>query len=100
MSRKLRSLANVFLKHRYFWAIVIFFVLVGFLTPNSFMNRYRLHQENEALRAEIRKYEEIYERDSKELHALETSPEAVERVARVHHFMKSADEDVYIIEEE
>ncbi len=82
------------------WTVAVFAVLLGFLSEYSFWNRYQLHKENEALRAEILKLEEQYGRDSEELYALENNPEAVEHVARVHHFMKSADEDIYIIEED
>ncbi len=98
MGKKFRKAIDVFWGHKYVWATVIFIVVVGYVSPNSFWNRYLLHKENEALREEIRKYEEAYERDSKEFHALETNPEAVERVARVRHFMKTENEDVYVIE--
>ncbi len=100
VSKKIRHFINLFWGHKYIWAVAVFLVLVGFLSENSFWNRYKLYQSNQALRVEIKKYEDAYKRDSEELHALETNPHAVEHVARVHHSMKTVDEDVYIIEED
>ncbi|MBO5134037.1 MAG: septum formation initiator family protein [Bacteroidaceae bacterium] len=87
-----------FWRHKYFWATVLFIVILGFLDPNSLLQRYRLYQQNQALREEIAFYEEKYQRDTRELQELETNPEAVEKVARVHLFMKTENEDVYILE--
>ena len=56
--------------------------------------------QNEQLRDEIKTYEERYQADSRELNELEHNPEAVERVARVNLYMKTANEDVYVIENE
>ena len=57
-----------------------------------------MHQRNEALRAEIKTFEDRYNADTHELNELEHNPEAMERVARVDLFMKTANEDVYVIE--
>ena len=83
---------------KYLWTIVIFVAIVGFLDPNSFWHRYEMHQRNETLRAEIKTYENRYNADTHELNELEHNPEAMERVARVDLFMKTANEDVYVIE--
>ena len=83
---------------KYLWTIVAFAVIVGFLDPNSFWHRYEIHQQNEALRSEIKAFEDRYNADTQELNELEHNPEAVERVARVDLFMKTANEDVYVID--
>ena len=84
-------------RQKYLWTIVAFIVYVGFIDPNSFWRRYELHQQNNELREEIKRFEEKYEADTKEYNELKFSPEAVERVARVNLYMKTEDEDVYII---
>ena len=85
-------------RNKYFWATVLFVAIIGFLHPNSLLQRYRLSRQNNALREEIAFYEEKYQRDTRELQELETNPEAVEKVARVHLFMKTENEDVYVLE--
>ena len=40
-----------------------------------------------------------YERDTKQLHELESSPKAMERIARERYFMKKPNEDIYIIKD-
>lgn len=86
------------IKKKYLWTIVIFCVYVGFLDSNSFWRRYELHQQNNALREEIKRYEDKYNADTKEYNELQFSPEAVERVARVNLYMKTKNEDVYIFD--
>ena len=55
---------------------------------------------NETLREDIRRYEQQYAADARTLYELHTDPAAVEKVARVHLFMKTDNEDVYVIEKE
>lgn len=87
----------MFVRQKYLWTISAFILIVGFLDPNSFYHRYNLHRENEELRQQIRDYEALYDHSTLELHDLERSPEAIERVARVDLYMKTSDEDIYVI---
>jgi len=87
-------------KHKYFWTLLIFGGIVGFLDPNSLVHRYRLRAENEALRTEIAQYDKRYREDSHTLQKLRTSQDAMEDVARVRLLMKTDNEDLYVIEEE
>ena len=48
------------------------------------------------LQDEISNYEDQYERDTKTLLELDSSPKAIEKVARERYFMKKPNEDVYI----
>ncbi len=98
MGEKFKKIGKYIARHKYLCVILIFLVVVGFLDSNSFLYRYELYCHNEALRKEILKYEEIYAQDTRKLQELENNPMAVERVARMHLFMKTANEDVYILE--
>lgn len=98
MGKKLKRIGLCILHQKYLWTILIFISIIGFLDPNSLVHRYELHQQNETLRAEIAVYEGSYNNDSRELRDLEHNQEAIERVARVNLYMKTADEDVYVIE--
>lgn len=98
MGKRINRVLLAILRQKYLWTIVVFAVLVGFLDPNSYYHRYQLEQQNEELREQIREYEARYNADTRELNELRHSPEAVERVARVNLQMKTADEDVYVVE--
>lgn len=99
MGRKLKQLGMSLINQKYLWVILFFVLVVGFLDPNSFWHRYELHSQNEELRREIKAFEDQYNADTHELQEIETNPEAVERVARVNLYMKTPNEDVYVIEE-
>lgn len=98
MGRTILQIGVAILRQKYLWTILIFLAIVGFLDENSFIHRRELEAQNEELREEIRAFEESYARDTKELEALESDQDAVERVARVNLYMKTEDEDVYVLE--
>ena len=98
MGHKLKRAVLLVIRQKYLWTILAFISIVGFLDPNSFLRLFELRRQNAALRAEIAEYEDRYNADTKALHDLMNNPEAVERVARVNLNMKTADEDVYVIE--
>lgn len=97
MGNKLKNIGYYFLSHKFIWSTVIFLLIIGIFDSNSIWNRIEKRQENERLRAEIRKYELQCSRDSSKLQQLLSSPDAVIRVARETHLMKADDEDVYIV---
>ncbi|MDO5075380.1 MAG: septum formation initiator family protein [Bacteroidales bacterium] len=99
MSRFLSLLAHLW-QFRSLIAFLFFVVTVGFLDENSFYNYYRLWSKNKELTAEIKQYEKQYEADTRALHQMATSPEAVEKVARVNLLMKTSNEDIYVVVEE
>lgn len=98
MGKKIKSFWHIIARNKYLCVIIIFIAVAGFLDTNSFWARYQLHKENEALRSEIKRFEEQYARDRKQLNSLNTDPEAVERVARMSLKMSKPNEDVYVFE--
>ncbi len=100
MGKTLKRIGLSLLHKKYLWTILAFVAIVGFLDPNSFWHRHQICTQNDELRDEIATYRTQYNNDTRELRELERNPEAVERVARVNLYMKTADEDVYVIENE
>lgn len=98
MGRKIKNFCRSLFYKKYLWTIVIFIIVAGFVDSNSIWHRYQIKLQNDALRREIASYEAQYNADTRELNDIEHNPDAVERVARVNLYMKTADEDVYIIE--
>ena len=99
MGKKLSSLGRSIWRHKFLWTIALFVIIVGFVDSNSMLQRYKLSQHNAALRAEIQQFDERYNADCRTFRELQYSEEAVENVARVELFMKTDNEDVYVIEE-
>ena len=85
-------------KFKYVWTLLIFALIIGVLDTNSLWRRYQIRQENKALREEIQSLKKQFEINKKEPDGLQNDPDVVEEVARMHLFMRKADEDVYVIE--
>lgn len=85
-------------KLKYVVAFVIFLGVISFVGESSLMNRVGQQQEISRLRAEIDEYNRKFEQDRKMLNALKFDDEAVRDVARSRYYMKTDDEDIFIIE--
>lgn len=77
---------------------MLFALILGVIDENSLLNRREIREKNDELRKEIAGYEEQFELAQKELRALQNDPDVVEEVARMRLFMKTPNEDVYVIE--
>lgn len=98
MSKNINDIWHKFCQHKYLWTILAFVLIAGFIDENSLYHFFRLSSHNSQLREEISAYEKEYNEARSELKRLGHSPCAFEEVARVRLFMKSEDEDVYVIE--
>lgn len=97
---RLNTIWNMFRRHKYGFVIGIFVLLLGGVDENSLWNRYRHKVELAGLRSEIRKYKEMYEHDTRYLEEMNTRPEVLTEIARERYYMKTDDEDVFVIQEE
>lgn len=87
-------------KLKYVVALAIFVVMIGFVGESSIVNRISQNQEISRLKSEIDEYNRRFEQDKKTLEALKHDPEAVKEVARSRYFMKTDNEDIFIVEDE
>ena len=87
-------------KLKYVVALAIFVVMIGFVGESSIVNRISQNQEISRLKSEIDEYNRRFEQDKKTLDALKYDPEAVKEVARSRYFMKTDNEDIFIVEDE
>ena len=85
---------------KYVIACLLGVVMVGFLDDNSVWAHLRNKQRLNQLDEEIEKYTSQYERDQSQIRELNTDPRAMERIARERYFMKTDDEDVFVLSEE
>ncbi len=74
--------------------------MICFAGDHSLINRYEQKMEIIRLRNEIDEYSRIFESDKETLNRLKSDPEAVKEVARELYYMKTEDEDIYVIKDE
>ena len=85
-------------KLKYVVALAIFIGVIGFVGESSIVNRIGQQQEISRLKGEIDEYNRKFEQDRKTLDALKHDPEAVKEVARGRYYMKTDNEDIFIVE--
>ena len=85
---------------KYMVALGIFIALIGFVGEHCLRERYKRKVEITELQMKIKEQRQKFNKDNKELERLKKDPEAVRKVAREIYFMKTSNEDVFIIEDE
>ena len=86
-------------QHKYLITIAAFLVIIVFLDENSLIQRQKHQQEINTLKAEIERYRQQFEEDTRKLKELTSNPEAMEKIAREKYLMKRPNEDVFIFGE-
>ncbi len=75
-------------------------VIVGFADDNSIWNHYRNKRKIAELQDEIGRFRSQYKRDMARLKAIESNPKAVEKIARERYFMKTDEEDIFVLSDD
>ena len=84
-----------------YWLVTIAFLIVTLTVGDSSLyKRYTYDEKIRSLEKEIGHYQQEIEVNGKKLNDLHTDKEGLERFAREEYFMKRANEDVFIIEED
>ena len=98
---RLRRTANYLRRFRglkYAVVIVTAVVIVGFVDENSMWSHFRNKQKINELEIEIQRYKRQYERDRAQLRKLD--PKAIEKIARERYFMKTENEDIFVLSDD
>lgn len=95
-----RTFKQFLIKYKYLISIIVFAVLIGFVGDHSLVRRWAQKQEIAALKSEINKQKNTYKNDKIKLERIKTTPEAVKRVAHEKYYMKTEDEDIFVIDDE
>lgn len=98
MKHFLRSVPS-FLKNKYFLATAIFCVVLLFLDKNDFFTQQGRLRELRKAQQSRSYYTRELETERKVLHALETNPATVEKVAREKYLMKRDNEELFLVPE-
>jgi len=86
--------------YRHSITIVVGVIIVGFLDENSYMTYTQLSLKASDLRQEINHYKAIHEKNKRQLNELKHNPQAFSRIARESYFMKTDDEDIYVLSDD
>ena len=80
--------------------ILLGVLIVGVLDENSFMKRIEYAYQIKDLKAEIQKYDRQHRHDTQQLKDLKRDPKAIARIARERYFMKTEDEDIFVLSDD
>ena len=86
-------------KAKWYIATIIFLIAIIFSGEARLIDRFQQRREISRLKGEIRKYKDTFEKDKATLERLKNDPEAIVEVARERYYMKTEDEDIFILEE-
>ncbi len=75
-------------------------LIVGFLDENSVWSHMKNMQRIDELKEEKAHYNESYRRDQAQIRELDRNPKAMEKIARERYFMKTDDEDIFILSDD
>lgn len=99
--KKVKDYIWAFLSHfKYHIVIVVGVLFVVFIDENSMIQRFKYEREIDQLKAEIEKYTKRYEADSRRLHELQKNPDAIAKIARERYFMKTDNEDIFVLSDD
>ena len=85
---------------KYVLVSLIGIVIIGFVGRNSILGHLRNKHEISVLESQISKYNEQTERDMKRIRELDRNPKAIEKIARENYFMKTDEEDIFVLSNE
>lgn len=96
----LNTAGKIWNRYKYMIVTAIGIVLVGFVDENSIRHRWQLSTQISDLQEQIDRYNEQNLRDTRKLRELNRDPNAIEKIAREHYFMKADDEDIFVLSDD
>lgn len=85
---------------KYILVCILGVLIVGFLDENSVLSHFNNLQRIDELKGEIEHYEGINQANKDRIRQLEKDPKAIEKIAREQYFMKTDDEDIFVLSDD
>jgi cell division protein FtsB len=79
---------------------VLAIILIGFVDENSWWRHMRNTLRINELQEEIDQYTDQYKQDKAKMDMLKRDPKAIEKIARERYFMKTDDEDIFVLSDD
>jgi len=101
--KKTKELAMSFYRmkfKKYIIVLALGVILVGFLGDNCVVAHLQNKSRISELKAEIDYHLALTKSNQEQVDRLRTDPKAVEKVGRERYFMKTADEDVFVLSDD
>lgn len=86
-------------KVKYAVALAVFIVSIGFVGDSCIVERIKQKEEIASLKEKIRMQKKRFREDKATLEKLKKDPDEIRRVAREKYYMKTENEDIFIIED-
>jgi cell division protein FtsB len=85
---------------KYIIVALIAFVFIGFVDENSIWRHMRNSQRISELRDEIKRLNEQHNYNQAQLRLLGNDTKAIEKIARERYFMKTDEEDIFVLSDD
>lgn len=97
MAKAFHLLKKILL-NRYLLALVAFAVWMSFFDKNDLITQRERRTELNVLQEKISYYNQQIEESQKQLQALQSDPETIEKTAREKYLMKRENEEIFVME--
>ena len=101
--KKLKDTLRLIYHHKalkYVVVVTFAIIFIGFVDENSIWRHFRNKQYIGELQEKIDQYNRQYEQDHARIRSLQNDPKAVEKIARERYFMKTDDEDIFVLSDD
>ena len=85
---------------KYALVTIVAVLLIGFIDENSVWNHFQNQQRIGELQDEIKRQNDQYHHNQKQIRKLNSDPKAIEKIARERYFMKADDEDIFVLSDD
>lgn len=85
---------------KYIVVALIAIIFVGFVDENSAWKHFSNLQYIQELEDEISAYTDQYKHDQAQIKKLDSDPKSIEKIARERYFMKTDDEDIFVLSDD
>jgi len=97
---KLKWIGSFLSHYKYLIVVVLGVAVVGFIDNESILGRIKLDGQISEVEDEIERYSAQYEKDASRLSEIKRDPKAAVKIAREQYFMKTDDEDIYVLSDD
>ncbi len=85
---------------KYIVTALIAVIFIGFVDENSAWKHFKNRQYINELQDEINKYTDQYNNDKAQIKKLDSDPKSIEKIARERYFMKTDEEDIFVLSDD
>jgi cell division protein FtsB len=85
---------------KYAVVCIVGVLFVGFLDENSVLSHLNNKKRISDLEKEIEYYEGVNQSNKDKIHQLQENPKAIEKIARERYFMKTDEEDIFVLSDD